>query len=279
MRVADLLILSVPQDTAKKILKAEACGQSEAEKVTSFLRSSWIEIPDRTSTSRFMRPRYVVKKADNLTGQDAGYGNNLKDISDRGFSQTGILSPHEQAASVSWREAEERPQVDHESTEKRKSFAVSATYVSYHSPIVTLFGSLIPVKMPYLYPSTYHRSESGEQTTNDPSDNQTQETAQDEEKVPGEIKMRQELFKAYESSTIHQPATLDEFYYQFASDAESVQDRKLRNKDQAITKYLVHEDIEKQRFWPLLRVGQLWIWTIDNSVLCPETVQYVLKAC
>ncbi len=29
--------------------------------VASFLRGSWIEVPDRTSTSRFMRPRYVVR--------------------------------------------------------------------------------------------------------------------------------------------------------------------------------------------------------------------------
>lgn len=44
----------------KKILKQKDC-KDETEKVASFLRSSWIEIPDRTSMSRFMRPRYVVK--------------------------------------------------------------------------------------------------------------------------------------------------------------------------------------------------------------------------
>ncbi|KAM6534116.1 hypothetical protein FALCPG4_007053 [Fusarium falciforme] len=59
------------EDTAKKILKGEGCCKSEAEKVASFLRSSWIEIPDRTSTSRFMRPRYVVKKADSATKRQA----------------------------------------------------------------------------------------------------------------------------------------------------------------------------------------------------------------
>ncbi|KAI8182787.1 hypothetical protein K4K51_000610 [Colletotrichum sp. SAR 10_75] len=48
------------EDAVKKILKKKDC-KDETEKVASFLRSSWIEIPDRTSMSRFMRPRYVVK--------------------------------------------------------------------------------------------------------------------------------------------------------------------------------------------------------------------------
>lgn len=44
----------------KKILKKKDCND-ENEKVASFLHSSWIKIPDKTSMSRFMGPRYVVK--------------------------------------------------------------------------------------------------------------------------------------------------------------------------------------------------------------------------
>ncbi|RSL74439.1 hypothetical protein CEP53_000312 [Fusarium sp. AF-6] len=189
------------EDMAKKILKEEGCGKSEAEKVASFLRSSWIEIPDRTSTSRFMRPRYVVKKADIATEQDAEDKNELKG----------------------------------------KSIAVSAIYI------------------PYLYFSTYHQSESGEQMVD------TTVRSDHERRVQYEIRMRQELFKAYENSVIHQPMTLDEFYYQFASDEESVRDRNSRNKDQVVTRYLLPGNIEQERFWPLLRVDQLWAWTIDEK--------------
>lgn len=99
-----------------------------------------------------------------------------------------------------------------------------------------------------------------------------------EKKLQAEIDIRQELFRAYENSVIHQPTTLDEFYYQFASDKDSTGDRNLRNKDQVVTKYLPHGDMEKQRFWPLLRVSQLWVWTIDESIF-PITFNRALIAC
>ncbi|RSL93591.1 hypothetical protein CEP52_013157 [Fusarium oligoseptatum] len=73
------------------------------------------------------------------------------------------------------------------------------------------------------------------------------------------------------NSVVHQPTTLDEFYYQFASDKDSVEDKNTRNKDQVVTKYLQRRDIKEQRFWPLLRVGQLWIWTIDEKWLITST--------
>ncbi|RSL54692.1 hypothetical protein CEP54_009739 [Fusarium duplospermum] len=237
------------EDMTKKILKGEGCGKSEAEKVTSFLRSSWIEIPDRTSTSRFMRPRYVVKKADIATEQDAGDENTLKDASEQGSIRTGnrsLSSEKDQGEerSMSSQETSSTPvDRDPDGTEKDKSFAVSAIY------------------MPYLYFSTYHQSESGGQVA------ATTNPSYHERRLQDEIRMREELFKAYENSVIHQPTTLDEFYYQFASDEDSVIDRNSRNKDQVVTRYLLGGDIEKQRLWPLLRVGQLWIWTIDESGL------------
>ncbi|RSL79740.1 hypothetical protein BHE90_001537 [Fusarium euwallaceae] len=260
------------EDTTRKILKGEGCDKSEAEKVASFLRSSWIEIPDRTSTSRFMRPRHVVKKAYNATKQDEEDKNEWKDTSDiysRHNEQRETPSAFEDRehgpaeeqrisfddiASTPRREREEEPRshshvvdADRGEAERSKSFAVSATY------------------MPYLYFSTYHQSESGEQMadTEDPSDF--------EKKIQHEVKMRQELFKAYENSVIHQPTTLDEFYYQFASDIISVMDRNSRNKDQVITKSLGRRDIKEQRFWPLLRVSQLWVWTIDEKWLITST--------
>lgn len=127
--------------------------------------------------------------------------------------------------------------------------------------------------MPYLYFSTYHQNESGEQMTG------TESPSDLEKKVQDEITARQGLFNAYKNSVIHQPTTLDEFYYQFASDKDSVEDRNTRNKDQVVTKYLRRGvDMEKERFWPLLRVSQLWIWTIDDSMF-PLTFNHALIAC
>ncbi|KAM6534117.1 hypothetical protein FALCPG4_007054 [Fusarium falciforme] len=124
--------------------------------------------------------------------------------------------------------------------------------------------------MPYLYFSTYHQSESGEPMT-DEQRASTKTPLDLEKKVQDEIEMREALFEAYQKSVIHQPTTFDEFYYQFASDKDSVGDRNSRNKDQVVTKYLQGLDIKKQRFWPLLRVSQLWIWTIDDKWLITST--------
>jgi hypothetical protein len=139
--------------------------------------------------------------------------------------------------------------------------------------IVTVFHILIPVEMPYLYFSTYHQNESGEQMAG------TESPSGLEKKVQGEITARQGLFNTYKNSVIHQPTTLDEFYYQFASDKDSFEDRNTRNKDQVVTKYLRRGvDMEKERFWPLLRVSQLWIWTIDESMFS-ITFNHALITC
>lgn len=37
---------------------------SDQEKLASFLQASWVQIPDKTSPSRFMRPRYVRMQAE-----------------------------------------------------------------------------------------------------------------------------------------------------------------------------------------------------------------------
>ncbi|KAJ4315375.1 hypothetical protein N0V84_008384 [Fusarium piperis] len=250
-----------------------------------------------------MRPRYVVKKANNATEQDAEDEDDLKDASERGPSQTGIRSRHneqrersssgdypgeersissQETAATPRRELEEEQSshshvsgavqavdTDCGDAEKGRSFAVSAIYVSNHSLVVTLFHSLMPDKMPYLYFSTYHHSESDDKRTKDPLDDEKK--VQEEKKVKNEINMRKELFTAYEDSVIHQPTTLDEFYYQFASDEDSVRDRNSRNKDQVATKYQLPGGTEKERFWPLLRVSQLWIWTIDEKWLITST--------
>lgn len=87
-----------------------------------------------------------------------------------------------------------------------------------------------------------------------------------EKKVLDEISRRQRLFKAYENSVTHQPTTLDEFYYQFSSDKDSIRDRNSRNKDQVVTKYLLRGGIATDRYWPLLRVSQLWVWIVNEGM-------------
>lgn len=157
------LIVYALQDTVKIILKREEYSKSKAAKVASFLRSSWIEIPDRKSTSRFMRPRYVVQKADNTAEQHAEDGEGSDDSSEQGSSSTGTHwrpsmdedsqddprqsgSPREvpsgpgrdneeeQSNSSHVSEAVQTVTTNHGEAQNDKSFSVSAIYVSVHSP-------------------------------------------------------------------------------------------------------------------------------------------------
>lgn len=57
----------------RTITRQIGCSSDEFERLASFLRSSRVEVPDQTSQSRFMRPRYVKSerkgtKADGLEG-------------------------------------------------------------------------------------------------------------------------------------------------------------------------------------------------------------------
>ncbi|CAJ0546994.1 Ff.00g016210.m01.CDS01 [Fusarium sp. VM40] len=249
-------------DGVKKILKQEHFSKREADKVASFLRRSWIEIPDRKSTSRFMRPRYVSNKADLATKGHEDAGDVLKDTGERGSSQTGLHSRYNEhrasdGSSEKDPEGEQCNPSGDNSVRSRQEEEGGQTNDS---------GNIEnPVEMPYLYFSTYHQSESHEQV--EPA----ALPSEPERRVLAEINMRQKLFEAYKNRVIHRPTTLDEFYYQFSSDKDSIEDRNLRNRDQVVTKYLRCGDSEEQRHWPLLRVSQLWVWTIDEKWLITST--------
>jgi hypothetical protein len=78
-----------------------------------------------------------------------------------------------------------------------------------------------------------------------------------------------QLLEAYQGCRypIHGSSTLDEWYYHFGSDENSVMDRNSRNESQVTTRCLLGDtSVEERETWPLIRVNQLWIWTIANSM-------------
>lgn len=87
-------------------------------------------------------------------------------------------------------------------------------------------------------------------------------------------KKYEDLLEAYtangsKSSGAHESPTLDEWYYHFEFDRESTRDKDHRNGSQIVTKFHAkykRDATEAQpNNWVLLRVNQLWVWTIDNS--------------
>lgn len=109
-------------------------------------------------------------------------------------------------------------------------------------------------------------------------------------------KAYQALLNEYQDSVIHESPTLDEWYYHFAMDKNSAEDKSMRNREQVVTKFLKEQEKTKETqsklsaarntnvvgqinerletvksgsddHWTVLRVNQIWIWTFANSAL------------
>lgn len=73
----------------------------------------------------------------------------------------------------------------------------------------------------------------------------------------------------------HGSPTLDEWYYQFAQgDDEARDDQNSRNESQVVSKYLKENpetndtpSVTEPNQWTVVRVNQLWIWTISKGRL------------
>ncbi|KAF4957902.1 hypothetical protein FGADI_2731 [Fusarium gaditjirri] len=81
----------------------------------------------------------------------------------------------------------------------------------------------------------------------------------------------EKLLQAYKDDALHRSATLDESYYQFGPDRESKKDQDDRNKTQVVTKYLKGEKGESDDAFTLIRVKQLWVWTILDEWVITAT--------
>ncbi|KAG5804597.1 hypothetical protein H9Q74_012397 [Fusarium xylarioides] len=192
-------------DLVRKIARTSNLEDKPFQDLASFFRTSWVEIPDRVSESRFMRPRFV----------------------------------------------ENIPKTSNQSSEI-ENIGASALY------------------MPYLSFSTYHAQDKKVSGSNkDMSRSPDSIKNQDPRATAANDRRdnRKQLIDAYKGRPIHASSTLDEYYYQFANDADSERDRDDRNEDQVVTKYLPKIENKDRAIWPLLRVNQLWAWTIGPDWL------------
>ncbi|KAK2731880.1 ankyrin unc44 [Colletotrichum kahawae] len=79
-------------------------------------------------------------------------------------------------------------------------------------------------------------------------------------------KTYQRLLDEFRGKIIHGSSTLDESYYHFGEDQESTKDKARRNKSQVVTESW-RKKKELGSYWLLIRVNQLWVWTINNKRL------------
>ncbi|KAF5012599.1 hypothetical protein FDECE_1366 [Fusarium decemcellulare] len=211
--------------------------------VRSFFRDSWVEVPDRTSSSRIMRPRAMVRQQKEMTG-----GNPAKGERTEGEK---IEAPKENKNREENKDEEQEKQIQRESkreggeTEKVQNEAKPEKDRPKKKPPGFVAASAI--YMPYFCFST---------------------NCQTENNLDEKQKNYRSLLAAYKGSVIHESPTLDEWYYHFATDKKSADDQNHRNETQIVTKFLGRDTPGR---WTLLRVNQVWVWTIEDEWLITAT--------
>jgi hypothetical protein len=114
--------------------------------------------------------------------------------------------------------------------------------------------------MPYLTfakplpdPSALEKTETGERPRSqvgNQTDNRAEFTQRSE--------VCKQLREAYDGAPVHQSRTLDQYYY------SSLPNTSARDNDQVVSRYLQKEG--KKENIRILRVDQLWLWVIDESM-------------
>ncbi|KAG6368369.1 hypothetical protein INS49_002574 [Diaporthe citri] len=200
-------------DLLQAIMKKEGYNAGQFRQVKAFLKASWVQVPDKTSESRIMRPRFAIK--DHVPEAD---------------DETNQIGTELQSSKAKKGEVRKEEKGKDERFTKRKD---------------TLFAK----------------------------ERERRDGTRDEMNQEDGIQAAKST-AASAIYIIHRSPTLDEWYYHFdLSDLESTKDKDQRNESQVVHKYLPKDD-KKQTHWPLIRVNQLWIWTLGNIVdYCIESYE------
>ena len=99
------------------------------QEVASILRESWVQTPDGSSASRYMRPRYVAKKVANATHERANHQEKPRSASSLALDIEG----QELQKTQNNTSKDGSNSATYSTTSNRKPVSVTATYVSIYS--------------------------------------------------------------------------------------------------------------------------------------------------
>ncbi|KAI1775281.1 hypothetical protein F4818DRAFT_441378 [Hypoxylon cercidicola] len=240
------------KDLLLRIMVDDKNSAASYHEVSSFLQSTWFEIPDRTSESRFMRPQFAERIPIASTGKRQDEVSPLKrSEEEKGTASNDAQREETQDSGVQKTNDHE---VNSQDIGKQETTKEKEREEDDFIPSSALY-------MPFLSFAT--------QTEDHGVSHQGANKAQD-----GPSEKSKRLIAAYKRSVVHSSATLDEAYYHFeAGEMKAQGDRYHRNRTQVVTKQLEQKMPEGSQHpmehWPLLRVNQIWIWTIANKwVIC-----------
>ncbi|KAF5565383.1 het-6-heterokaryon incompatibility [Fusarium napiforme] len=228
-------------------------------KVRSFFRDSWVEVPDKEARSRMMRPRSVIRpmeettdlelRAEEATESSASSAKDEVEDDSGGsetmWSKTKLADSEDQKIYDNW------------------------SLKSGHLPKKPHgFVPASAIYMPYLSYSTHCRNWDSRLVSDD-----------------WDLKQRHDHYKDLldtykgQDKQQHGSPTIDECYYQFAQeDTEAINDQSCRNESQVVSKYLRENEkgddmgVDREpNQWTVVRVNQLWIWTISTDWVITAT--------
>ncbi|KAF5491319.1 Ankyrin-3 [Colletotrichum fructicola] len=252
-------------DLLTRIMKDENRKTSEYNQLQSFFRDSWTEVPDRETPSRIMRPRTAFTRQNSGTDENRDKDGKTKER----LKKAEKARKEEDRSVKEGEESQKEGEKSHEGSacQRKKVEDTRNKPYSGNRQLKATVLDASAIYMPYLCFSTYRGKV----------------PAREEDGLAGKDGPYDKLLKAYDKgSGAHESPTLDEWYYHFATDEKSEEDKKHRNETQIVTKFQAKymrrlrfgkgEPVEpRPEQLALLRVNQLWVWTIDNKWLITAT--------
>ncbi|VUC26309.1 unnamed protein product [Clonostachys rosea] len=237
------------EDALKRIMIDDGYSKDQFRMTKSFFQDSWAEIPDKTSSSRFMRPRHSYKSFRNeeKTKEKGDKKNKERD---------GRKNKEKDEKKNKEKDEKKEEEKDEEKIEERDEDG----------------GYANAIYIPYLSFAKYCRGKCSDDSEN--ARNDAPHEKMKRKKLHEESHRCRNLLDKYKNRVIHGPSTLDEWYYHFAAEDaakdNSSKDRHRRNKTQVVTKSL-KDNTNEGDHWRLVRVNQLWVWVIGSKWLITAT--------
>ena len=115
-----------------RIMNDEGCEARQYHELKTFFRDSWTQVPDRTSSSRSMRPRTVERRQQKRVGRkDGNIKKEEEEKSDKGNKEARKEEEEDRREESGKAKNETNSKEDRREKSKPDFGAASATYVSF----------------------------------------------------------------------------------------------------------------------------------------------------